>query len=128
MNALFEKFKKLGRKLKNNRIITQHGVFDYLALDIGLEIVNVIQAHPGHEPSASEMLKIVKEAKQAKAGAVFTEPQYSQKIGRTIATEAGIPYAELDPVANGPSFAPLDYYDKVMNNNLKILAGTLKVK
>ena len=26
----------LGRRLHNNRIVTQHGVFDYLARDMGL--------------------------------------------------------------------------------------------
>jgi ABC-type Zn uptake system ZnuABC Zn-binding protein ZnuA len=128
MNALAEEFMALGKRLKNNRIVTQHGVFDYLARDMGLEIVAVVQEHAGREPSAADMLAIVKTVKEKKAGAVFTEPQYPAKVGQTIAREAGIVTATLDPVANGPEDAPLDYYETVMRQNLMTLEKTLGTK
>lgn len=125
MNRLAEEFSALGRKLVNNRIVTQHGVFDYLARDMGLSIVAVLQAHAGQEPAASEMLEIVKTIRREQAGAVFTEPQYPQKIGRTIAKEAGIAAATLDPVATGPETAPLEYYETRMRQNLLTLEKIL---
>jgi zinc transport system substrate-binding protein len=128
MNALAEEFMTLGKRLKNNRIVTQHGVFDYLARDMGLEIVAVVQEHGGREPSAADMLAIVKTVKEKKAGAIFTEPQYPAKVGHTIAREAGIVTATLDPVANGPEGAPLDYYETVMRQNLLTLEKTLGTK
>ena len=109
----------------NNRIVTQHGVFDYLARDMGLEVVAVVQAHAGQDPSASEILAIVKTIKTKKAGAIFTEPQYPEAVGTTIAKEASIVAARLDPAANGPERAPLDYYEQVMRTNLSILEKTL---
>ena len=39
LDALADEFAALGGKLKNSRIITQHGVFDYLARDMGLDVV-----------------------------------------------------------------------------------------
>ncbi|MFZ5758803.1 MAG: metal ABC transporter solute-binding protein, Zn/Mn family, partial [Thermodesulfobacteriota bacterium] len=60
--------------------------------------------------------------------AVFTEPQYPAKVGQTIAREAGIVTATLDPVANGPENASLDYYETVMLQNLQILAKSLGSK
>lgn len=128
MNALADEFAALGKVLRNNRIITQHGVFDYLARDMGLKIVAVLQAHAGEDPSAAEMRAIIGEAKEEKAGAVFTEPQYPAKIGQTVAKEAGIPAASLDPAASGPEDAQADYYETVMRNNLKILREVLGVK
>jgi ABC-type Zn uptake system ZnuABC Zn-binding protein ZnuA len=128
MNRLADDFAALGRRLKNNRIVTQHGVFDYLARDMGLHVVAVVQAHSGQEPSAAEMLEIIESIRHEKAGAVFTEPQYPEKIGRTIAKEAGIPSAVLDPAASGPENAPLDYYDQTMRNNLKIIEKILRTK
>jgi zinc transport system substrate-binding protein len=125
MNRLADEFTALGKQLTNNRIVTQHGVFDYLARDMGLEVVAVIQAHAGQEPSASEMLAIVKTIRHEKAGAIFTEPQYPEKIGRTLAREAGIATATLDPVATGPQDAPLDYYETCMRQNLVIIGKTL---
>lgn len=128
MNALADEFSALGKRLKNNRIVTQHGVFDYLARDMGLEVVAVVQEHGGQAPSAAEILTIVKTIRGKKAGAVFTEPQYPAKVGQTIAREAGIVTATLDPVANGPENASLDYYETVMLQNLQILAKSLGSK
>lgn len=125
MRVLNDEFTAAVKRLKNNRIVTQHGVFDYLARDVGLNIVAVIQAHPGSEPSASEMLGLVKKIKAQKAGAVFAEPQYAMKVPQTIAREAGIPVANLDPVASGPGDAGLDYFEKTMRANIQILEKTL---
>ncbi len=127
MNRLADEFVALGKTLKNNRIVTQHGVFDYLARDMGLEVVAVVQAHAGQEPSAADMLKIVKDVREKKAGAIFTEPQYPGKVGQTLAWETGIPAAILDPVATGPEAAPLDYYETVMRKNMETLRATLGI-
>ncbi len=125
MNKLADDFSALGKGLANNRVVTQHGVFDYLARDMGLKVVAVVQEHAGQEPSAAEMLNIVKTIRHEKAKAIFTEPQYPQKIGQTIAKEAGIAAETLDPVATGPENASLDYYETVMRKNLNILKKIL---
>jgi zinc transport system substrate-binding protein len=125
MNQLADDFAALGRRLKNNRIVTQHGVFDYLARDMGLSVVAVVEDHAGQEPSAAQMLEILATIRREKAAAIFTEPQYPQKIGRTLAREAGIASATLDPVANGPQNAGLEYYETVMRKNLVTLEDIL---
>ena len=81
----------------------------------------------GQEPSAAEMLRTVETIRARNAGAVFTEPQYSPKVGQNIAAEAGIPVASLDPAASGPENAPLDYYESVMRVNMDVLRTTLGV-
>ncbi len=125
MNHLADTFTALGNRLKNNRIVTQHGVFDYLARDMGLAVIAVVQPHAGQEPSASEIFSIVATIKKKKAGAIFTEPQYPEAVGKTIAREASIAAATLDPGASGPEQAPLDYYEQVMRTNLVTLEKTL---
>ncbi|WP_319587091.1 metal ABC transporter substrate-binding protein [uncultured Desulfobulbus sp.] len=125
LNLLADDLAALGKRLANNRIVTQHGVFDYLARDMGLEVVAVVQAHAGQEPSAAEILAIVKTIRAKKAGAIFTEPQYPESVGKTIAKEASIAAARLDPAANGPERASLDYYEQVMRTNLNTLEKTL---
>ncbi|MEN6475381.1 MAG: metal ABC transporter substrate-binding protein [Syntrophaceae bacterium] len=125
LNDLADEIRALGRTLANPRIVTQHGVFDYLARDMGLTLVAVVEAHGGQEPSAAQALALVKTIRRTKAGAVFTEPQYPDDIARTIAREAGIPAAVLDPVASGPPQAGLDYYEKIMRRNMATLKVTL---
>jgi ABC-type Zn uptake system ZnuABC Zn-binding protein ZnuA len=128
LNRLADDLSAAGKRLANNRIVTQHGVFDYLARDMGLKVVAVVAAHPGEEISAGEMRGILETVKREKAGAVFTEPQYHGKTGRAIAREAGIPVAVLDPVATGPENAPPDYYETAMRGNLDVLVKTLGTK
>ena len=128
MERLSAEVVAVGQRLKNKRIITQHGVFDYLARDLGVEVVAVVQAHAGQEPSAAEMIAIIKTAKEKKAGAIFSEPQYPARVPMTIAKEAGIKAATLDPVASGSEDAPLAYYETVMQENLKTLQTTLGVE
>jgi ABC-type Zn uptake system ZnuABC Zn-binding protein ZnuA len=125
LNALADDFAALGKTFKNNRIITQHGVFDYLARDMGLEVCAVVQAHAGQEPSAAEMLEIIRTSKGKQVAAIFTEPQYPARVGQTIARESGILTATLNPVATGPENAPLDYFETVMRQNMVILKETL---
>lgn len=110
------------------RIVTEHAVFDYLARDNGLEVVAVVEENPGQEPTAAEMLEMVKRIKASGAAAVFTEPQYPAKVGQTIAKEVGIPVRVLDPVASGPEDATPEYYVKTMRSNLDTLVKTLAPK
>ena len=126
MNALADELAALGQTLQNHRIVEPHGVFDYLARDAGLEIVAVLQPH-GQEPSAAEMLELVRDIHAKQAGAIFTEPQYSAKVAETLARETGLPLATLDPAATGPADAPLDYYETVMRKNMEVLGATLGV-
>jgi ABC-type Zn uptake system ZnuABC Zn-binding protein ZnuA len=125
LNGLARQFREAGKTLKKKRIVTQHGVFDYLARDMGLSVVAVISAHAGHEMSAHDILHVVSVVRKEKPGAIFTEPQYPDKEGKTISAETGIPVSLLDPVASGPDDAPLDYYEKVMKKNLETLVRVL---
>ena len=127
LNALADEMAALGRTLKNNRIVEPHGVFDYLARDMGLEVVAVLRPH-GQEPSAAEMLELVRTLRAKQAGAIFTEPQYPAKVGAALARETGLPTATLDPVATGPDEAPLDYYETAMRQNMEVLGATLGVQ
>ena len=124
--SLAEEFSTVCAALPKKKIVTEHAVFDYLARDAGLQIVAVVEEEPGQEPAASEMLKIVGTIRKSGAAVVFTEPQYPAKVAETIAREAKIPAASLDPVASGPENAPLDYYEKTMRANLDVLKKFLK--
>lgn len=128
LNRLADELSALGKRLRNNRIAAQHGAFDYLARDAGLEIVAALQAHAGQEPSAAEMIEVVNTIRAKQAGAVFTEPQYPPKTAATVAREAGIATASLDPVATGPENAGLDHYEKTMRENMKTLETILGTK
>lgn len=124
MNLLADEMEALGKRFQNNRIVQTHEAFDYLARDMGLRIIAVLQIH-GQEPSASRMIRLIASIREQSAGAILSEPQYPGKIGKVLSKETGIPVVLLDPVATGPENAPLDYYETVMRQNMKILESTM---
>ena len=126
LNRLADDMAALGKRLRNNRIVQPHGIFDYLARDMGLEIVATMQPD-GLAPSAAEMRKLVHILREKQVGAIVTEPQYPDKIGKTLSKETGVPLIRLDPAASGPQDAPLDYYETVMRNNMEALRATIGV-
>lgn len=118
-------YSALGQKISGRGVAVQHDVFSYLARDTGLTVDAVIQPHEGQEPSAREMLDLVRTIREKKTAAVITEPQYPARTGRTLAAETGVPCISLDPVAGGPADAPVDYYEKTMRDNLRTLENAL---
>ncbi|MDD4890310.1 MAG: metal ABC transporter substrate-binding protein, partial [Phycisphaerae bacterium] len=125
LETLADDFVRVAKGLRSTKIVTEHAVFDYLAADAGLTIVAVIEETPGQEPSAAGMIRLVKTIRSSGAKAVLIEPQYPANVGQTIAKEAGIPVAVLDPVASGPDDAGLDYYEKAMRSNIEALKSVL---
>jgi len=125
LKRLSEQMRDGVRRLPNRRIVTFHDAFDYFARDLGLQVVGVLETHPGVEPAPAEFRRIVDAARRARAGGVFTEPQYDPALALMAAAVIGVGHGLLDPVASGPADAPLDHYQKTMRANLAQLAAVL---
>ncbi|MBR2364116.1 MAG: zinc ABC transporter substrate-binding protein [Lentisphaeria bacterium] len=125
LNKLCGEFSRLAKTFRIRKIVTQHSVFDYLAAHLHLQITGNINEGNENSLNARDMLRLIGKIKREKAGAIFTEPQYSSRTAQIIARECKIPFAELDPVANGPVNAPLDHYEKVMEKNLATMRKVL---
>ncbi|MEW6719888.1 MAG: zinc ABC transporter substrate-binding protein [Thermodesulfobacteriota bacterium] len=123
LETLDREYVEASRTFRKRDIVTFHNVFDHLARDYGLRIVGKVENAPGQEPSAGEILKLVRTIREKKVPALFAEPQYPQRIADAIAREAGIPVRVLDPVATG-STAP-GTYEETMRRNLQVLKETL---
>lgn len=128
LDSLADEFAAAAKELKSTRIVTQHAVFDYLARDAGLTIVAVLEEDPGQAHSAAQLIELVKLIKTAGAAAIFVEPQYPANVGHAVAKETALPLATLDPLASGPENPPIDYYQTVMRNNIKILRQMIGTK
>ena len=125
LDALGVMMKQEIAKLPNKKIITFHDAFDYLARDMGLEIVGVVELAPGVNPSAKHMKEIIALTRQHKLSTVFAEVQYPDNVAKVIAKEAGATVRVLDPVASGDKPEP-SAYEAVMMKNLDVLKEALR--
>jgi ABC-type Zn uptake system ZnuABC Zn-binding protein ZnuA len=74
----------------NRKLVTFHDAFPYFARHFGFELVGVILANVGQEPTAAELAALVEKVRAAHVKAVFSEAQFNPQLSRTLATEAGI--------------------------------------
>lgn len=110
----------------NRMLVTFHDAFPYLAKHYGFELVGVILASPGQEPSAGDLAALVDAVKAAGVKAVFSEAQFSPALAETLAKEAGITnvVTTLYNDALGP--APADTYLGLMRWNMAKIVEALR--
>jgi ABC-type Zn uptake system ZnuABC Zn-binding protein ZnuA len=123
LDAVRREFEAAAPAFRNRNIVTFHNVFDYLARDLGLNVVGEIETVPGQEPSAGEIRRLVGIIRTRRAAAIFGEPQYPAKLAEMIGRETGLPVRTLDPVATGST--ALANYEDAMRGNLRVLRQAL---
>jgi zinc transport system substrate-binding protein len=94
-----------------------HNAWPYFARRYGLRVAGVIETAPGREPSARHIVGLVNEIKRSKAKAVMVEPQFSPRLGETLAREAGVKTAVVDPI--GGSKGAQSYFELMRNNTAR---------
>jgi zinc transport system substrate-binding protein len=123
LEVLVEEFGQASKRFRHRNIVTFHNIFDYLARDVGLNIVGEIEVAPGQEPSAGELQTLIETIRTEKVAAVFGEPQYPARLAEVVGREAGVPFRVLDPVATGST--SLTTYEDAMRKNIHVLLDVL---
>jgi len=108
-------------------IVTSHAAFGWLAERYGLEQVPLEGLTPEAEPSAKDIERLVGTVRRTGATTVFAETLLSPKLAETVAREAGVQTAVLDPlegIGSDQLAQGADYFT-VMRANLAALRRAL---
>ena len=108
-------------------IVTTHAAFGQLARRYGLTEVSLAGRSPEAEPSPRELEQLIEGVRASGATTVFAEPLVSDEVAKTVAREADVMLATLDPI-EGLSQERLDAgedYPSVMRDNLAALREAL---
>ena len=109
------------------QIVTSHAAFGYLAARYGLEQVPLEGITPEVEPSARDIARLVDVVRDSGATTVFFETLLSPKLAETVAREADVQTAVLDPlegISESEIAAGANYFS-VMRANLATLREAL---
>ena len=108
-------------------IVTSHAAFGQLSRRYGLRQVALAGLSPEAEPSPRDLERLVDEVRASGATTVFTEPLVSSRVADTVAREAGVDVAALDPIEglSESRLAAGDDYVSVMRENLATLRTAL---
>jgi manganese/iron transport system substrate-binding protein len=107
---------------ERRKLVTFHDAFPYLAHRYGLEVVAVVVASPGKEPSAKDVANLVDAIAAEDVPAVFKEPQLNARILELAADDAGV---EICTLYSGALDKKVNTYVKLMRFNAKELARCL---
>lgn len=113
---------------RRREIVTSHAAFGHLARRYGLEQIPLTGLEPESEPGPRDLQRLVDQVEESGATTVFFEPLVSPKLAETVAREAGVRTAVLDPLEGltGEQAAAGEDYVTVMEENLRVLTRALR--
>lgn len=107
---------------ERSEMVTAHDAFGYLAKRYGLEPIPISGIDPAAEPAARRLAEIAQLAEDRGVTTIFTESLVSPRVAETVAAEAGVATAVLDPIESEPDGSD---YLAAMAANLQALSEAL---
>ncbi|MGY1708282.1 metal ABC transporter substrate-binding protein [Geodermatophilus sp. SYSU D00758] len=102
-------------------LVTSHDAFGYLADRYGLEVVGISGLSPSQEPSPGQLAEITELVQERGVTTVYTETLVDPAVAETVAAEAGVETAVLDPLEGLTDESAGEDYLEVMRANLATL-------
>lgn len=124
LTALDEEIARRAERLVNRYFIAYHSAWGYFADRYGLVEVATVEEAPGKEPSPGWIVAVVELARKYGAGAIFAEPQFSDRAAKVIAEEYGGRVLILDPLGD-ESIPGRDGYVELMRYNIAVIESGL---
>jgi zinc/manganese transport system substrate-binding protein len=109
---------------EKRRVLTSHDAFHYFGRAYGIEFVSVQGLSTEAEPTAHDLVKVVRQARDGHLSAIFLENMSDPRLAETVAQESNVRmggelYADALSAADGP--AP-DYLSLVRFNAQQLLS------
>ena len=93
-----EKSSQKFKSLKNKKIIITHPAFDYLAQELGLEIIGYLKTEEGEGISPNKLLDLALKIKQNNIKTIFVEKGMIDQTVIQFAKIYNLKMVELDPL------------------------------
>jgi zinc transport system substrate-binding protein len=91
-----KKIKSILSKSSDAKFMIFHPAWGYFAKEYNL--IQVAIESGGKNPTPKHIMKIIQEAKEENIKAIFTSPEFSDKVSKQIAKELGIPVKKVSPL------------------------------
>ncbi|SNR52904.1 metal ABC transporter substrate-binding protein [Blastococcus mobilis] len=102
-------------------LVTSHDAFGYLADRYGFEVVGISGLSPSQEPDPAQLAEISELVNDRGVTTVYTETLIDPAVAETVAAEAGVRTAVLDPLEGLTDDSAGEDYLEVMRSNLAVL-------
>jgi len=100
----------------NRKLVSYHDAFPYFAAAYGLTIVGTVVPAPGQDPSAGQVITLIREIRASGVKAIFSEAQFNPKVEQQLAAEAGVTMVS-NLYNDALGLPPVDTYEGMMRWN-----------
>ena len=121
LEALDEEFRTGLAQCASRDLVTAHTAFAYLADRYDLTQEGVAGVDPDVEPDAASLQELTARVRETGVTTVYTETLLSPELAETVAREAGVAVAVLDPLEGLTEASAGKDYLEVMRANLRTL-------
>ncbi len=122
--ALAPQLQALKEKLSGQPIVVLHEAYDYIAQDVGAQVVGTLDLDEERQVSAGEVADIIGIIDDKQVGLVLAEADYGSDMGDMIMAETSAKVVYLNTLIHGTYEA--DDYAKVMADNYKLILQALE--
>ncbi|WP_373823232.1 metal ABC transporter solute-binding protein, Zn/Mn family [Streptococcus ferus] len=126
LQDLDKEYKEGLASAKQKAFVTQHAAFSYMAMEYGLTQISITGITAESEPSSKRLAELSKYVKDNGIKYIYFEENASSKVAKTLANEAGVKTAVLNPIESltQKQMDRGEDYFSVMRQNLKNLQKT----
>lgn len=123
LRALDDEFEEGVADCESRSIVTSHEAFGYLAATYDLEEIGIAGIDPEAEPSPRRLADVAEFVEDNDVTTIFFEELVPADVAETLAEEAGVKTARLDPLEGPPKSGD---YLSAMRSNLTTLRQGLE--
>jgi ABC-type metal ion transport system, periplasmic component/surface adhesin len=127
LGLLDDEFGKRLATCQRRVIVTAHAAFGYLARRYGITQEPIAGFSPESEPDPKRLAELAELVRSTGTTTIFTETLVSPRVAETLAREAGVTTAVLNPIEGltQDELGKGETYVSVMKQNLAVLAEAL---
>ena len=107
-------------------VIIFHEALPYFAEACGLRAAAIVNKEPEDTLPTAQLVRVTELIRSGAELPLILKSQEEDPAVNTLVYETGVPVCELDPLTSGPDDPPLDYYETVMLQNMKLLQSALQ--
>lgn len=118
LEDLYNKYQNKFQPLQSKSFVTGHAAFAYLCRDFGLKQNSVEDVFAEGEPSARQMVELVKYCQENRVKTVFAEEMASPEVSKVLAQEVGAKVETIYTMESGED--DKSYLERAEDNLSKI--------
>jgi len=126
LNAKIAEWKAMVKPLRGVKFVSYHEHWPYFAERFGLEYFGTIELKPGIDPTPRHIEELIREMKAEQVPIVVREPQFPEKVPKTIAEQTGATMVTLPIMPGG--VPNTETYIKMMDYIMHTLVAAMQAR